>query len=77
MNGTQPSACFLLGAMSALGHKRTYAVQNGMSALPPIADMRSALAYVRKVPIADIVCRPANALGIGRIARLAGGKFTH
>jgi hypothetical protein len=26
--------------MSALGHKRTYAVQNVMSALPPKADMR-------------------------------------
>ena len=25
--------------MSALGHKRTFAVQNGMSALPPKADM--------------------------------------
>ena len=25
--------------MSALGHKQTFAVQNGMSALPPIADM--------------------------------------
>ena len=29
-------------AMSALGHKRTFAVQKGMSALPPIADMCSA-----------------------------------
>jgi hypothetical protein len=26
--------------MSALGHKRTYAVQKGMSALPPKADIR-------------------------------------
>ena len=26
--------------MSALGHKRTYAVQEGMSALPPKADIR-------------------------------------
>ena len=30
--------------MSALGHKQTYAVQNGMSALPPIADICSAQA---------------------------------
>ena len=29
--------------MSALGHKRTFAVQNGMSALPPKADMCGAL----------------------------------
>ena len=33
--------------MSALGHKRTFAVQNGMSALPPIADICSAQAHVR------------------------------
>ena len=40
--------------MSALGQKRTYAVQKGMSALTPKADMCSALAYVCFVPIADI-----------------------
>jgi hypothetical protein len=38
--------------MSALGHKRTFAVQNGMSALPPKADMCSATRDVRFVPIA-------------------------
>jgi hypothetical protein len=41
--------------MSALGQKRTYAVQYGMSALPPIADMCAATRDVRFVPIADIV----------------------
>ena len=41
-------------AMSALGQKRTYAVQKVMSALPPKADMCSALAHVCFVPIADI-----------------------
>ena len=41
--------------MSALGHKRTYAVQKGMSALPPIADMCSAKGHVRFVPKADII----------------------
>jgi hypothetical protein len=41
--------------MSALGHKRTYAVQNGMSALPPTADMCSAKRDVRFVPIPDIL----------------------
>jgi len=56
--------------MSALGQKQTYAVQNGMSALPPIAtakadsrymsalppkaDVCSALGYVRFGPIADM-----------------------
>ena len=40
--------------MSALGHKRTLAVQNGMSALPPKADMCAATSDVRFVPIADI-----------------------
>ena len=39
--------------MSALGQKQTCAVQLGMSALPPKADMCSALADVRLVPIAD------------------------
>ena len=33
--------------MSALGHKQTCAAQKGMSALPPKADMCSALADVR------------------------------
>ena len=37
-----------------LGHKRTYVVQKGMSALPPKADMCSAQADVRFVPKADI-----------------------
>ena len=40
--------------MSALGHKRTCAVQNGMSALPPKADMCSATRGCPLVPIADI-----------------------
>ena len=40
--------------MSALGHKRTFAVQFSMSALPPKADMCSATGDVRFVPIADI-----------------------
>jgi hypothetical protein len=39
--------------MSALGQKRTFAAQNGMSVLPPIADMCSALAHVRFGPEAD------------------------
>jgi len=32
-------------------------MQNGMSALPPIADMCSALAHVRFVPKADIMTK--------------------
>ena len=40
--------------MSALGHKRTFAVQLGMSALHPKADMCSATSDVRFVPIADM-----------------------
>ena len=35
------------GAMSALGQKQTCAAQNVMSALPPIADVCSALVDVR------------------------------
>jgi hypothetical protein len=40
--------------MSALGQKRTFAVQNIMSALPPKADICSALGHVRFVPITDM-----------------------
>ena len=40
--------------MSALGQKQTFALQKGMSALPPKADMCSALADVRFGPKADI-----------------------
>jgi hypothetical protein len=40
--------------MSALGHKQTYAPQEGMSALPPKADMCSATRDVCYGPIADI-----------------------
>ena len=43
--------------MSALGQKQTFAMQYAMSALPPKADMCSALGYVRFVPKADIVHR--------------------
>jgi len=38
--------------MSALGQKQTYAMQKGMSALPPKADMCSAARDVRFGPIA-------------------------
>jgi hypothetical protein len=41
--------------MSALGQKRTYAVQNAMSALPPKADIDWSLSHVCFVPIADII----------------------
>jgi hypothetical protein len=40
--------------MSALGQTQTFAVQKGMSALPPEAEMCSAMRDVRLVPIADI-----------------------
>jgi hypothetical protein len=40
--------------MSALGHKRTCAVQKGMSALPPKADMCGATSDVRFLPKANI-----------------------
>jgi hypothetical protein len=45
-----------LVGMSALGHKQTFAVQNGMSALAPKADMCDAPAHARFVPKADIGC---------------------
>src|SRR5262245_29839136 len=54
VGATRRTTVCLGGAMSALGQKRTYAVQNGMSALHPQADMCSALADGRFGPIADI-----------------------
>ena len=52
MQGLEPST---LGTpMSALGQKRTFAVQKGMSALPPKADMCGATRDVRYGPTADI-----------------------
>ncbi|MGB8238048.1 MAG: hypothetical protein WCF35_19665, partial [Pseudolabrys sp.] len=44
---------FLPPPMSALGHKRTFAVQKGMSALPPIADIPGGDQQVCFVPIAE------------------------
>jgi hypothetical protein len=38
--------------MSAFGHKQTFAVQNGMSALPPIADMPATGEEVKPTPVA-------------------------
>jgi|RhiMetStandDraft_4_1073278.scaffolds.fasta_scaffold01442_4 hypothetical protein len=46
-----------LEAMSVLGHKRTFAVQKVMSALPPKADMCSALAHVCFGPIPVIASK--------------------
>jgi hypothetical protein len=40
--------------MSALGHEQTFAPQKVMSALPPKADIRSAVAHVCYGPKADI-----------------------
>jgi hypothetical protein len=40
--------------MSALGHKRTHALHQPMSALPAKADICSALSDIRFGPIADI-----------------------
>jgi hypothetical protein len=53
--------------MSALGQKQTFAVQNGMSALHPKADMCGAMRDVRFVPIADIADYSITSLA--RLAR--------
>src|SRR5215471_2027961 len=42
------------GPISALGQKQTYAVQHGMSALHPKADMCGATRHVRFGPKADM-----------------------
>jgi hypothetical protein len=49
--------------MSALGQKQTCAAQNGMSALPPKADMPGATRDVRFVPIADMRTTRTGGLG--------------
>ena len=46
--------------MSALGQKQTFAAQQGMSALPPKADMCSATRDVRFVPKADMAYSPID-----------------
>ena len=51
--------------MSALGQKQTYAVRNGMSALPPKADMCGAARDVRFGPKADIRCLFDHLIGAG------------
>src|SRR6516164_6529237 len=48
---------------AALGHKRAFAVQTGMSALPPKADMCGARAHVRFGPKADS-CSAAKSIAI-------------
>ena len=69
----RPARSAILERMSALGHKRTYAVQNGMSALPPVADICSAQANVRFVPKADIPPSRRGCLSL----RAALGDFKH
>ena len=46
--------------MSALGQKRTYAVQKAMSALPPKADMCGATRDVRFGPISGHLQRKTS-----------------
>jgi hypothetical protein len=58
--------------MSALGHKRTCAVQKGMSALLPKADMCGTLGHVRFGPIADIAPLFDYFVGAGDYGRRHG-----
>jgi hypothetical protein len=63
--------------MSALGHKRTFCDARAMSALPPIADMCSALTHVRFVPIADIGTKCASLRIAGKIKRVGKPPMEH
>jgi hypothetical protein len=54
--------------MSALGHKPTCAVQKGISALPPKADMCGATRDVRYGPIADS-CSATKRIAIRSLRR--------
>jgi hypothetical protein len=62
--------------MSALGQKRTCAVQTGMSALHPIADMCGALGDVRFVPCGHCV-PPYFRVFLSRSIRLEINGFDH
>ena len=60
--------------MSALGHKRTFAVHQPMSALPPKADMCGAIADVgfgpkADIPMADLHCVIRAAEGLVMLHR--------
>jgi hypothetical protein len=55
--------------MSALGHKRTFAVQKGMSALPPKADIRESDWYVNRA-------QPMKNVGGGGMLKYSGPKIT-
>jgi len=58
--------------MSALGQKQTYAVQNGMSALPPKATSNATYGDVRFGPKADI----ESIVTVQETAPEARGKIT-
>jgi hypothetical protein len=60
--------------MSALGHKRTFAVQNGMFALPLKADMYGATGDVRFVPIADIASGNHSGVFEGLTSEAGGAR---
>ena len=55
--------------MSALGQKQTFAVQNVMSALLPIADIPGDDQYVGFVPIADMRRSLDHLVGAGKESR--------
>jgi hypothetical protein len=60
--GPSFAVALLTGSTSALGQKQTYAVQKGMSALPPKADMCAAAWDVRYGPKADIGHRGSSGM---------------
>jgi hypothetical protein len=62
--------------MSALGQKQTFAVHQPMSALPPKADMCSALGYVRFGPIPDLLAQDRVPRGFSPHAWKSVGETT-
>ena len=61
--------------MSALGHKRTFAVQNGMSALPPKADV--AFDYLTRLLINNFVLKVREFVGYLKLVHNLGGPFEY
>ena len=59
--------------MSALGHKRTFAVQNAMSALPPIADISAFITSSARASTVPGTSRPHLAVRLSKSHMTMGG----
>ena len=75
LGGSQFELAIKFAQVAALGQKQTFALQNVMSALPPIADMCAATRDVRFVPIADMATGPCDGPEENAFAAQAGAAL--